>query len=130
MTLPTPLDLARLHSAPAAAADDAPAPPATGWDRAVYAHGILRSTLHPYARLVALTLAELADDRGMAPSRIRDLAALQDVTGITTSTRARVSMANLRRCGWVWTTRSLNCDQFGEIHLITPKAARSRAAAV
>lgn len=119
----TPRDMPRRTStAPPPAATQ---PPPDRWDRAAFAAGIRGSDLHSCARLVALTLAGLADENGrVTEARMPGLLDLAAATGLTIS-RARISLRNLTRGGWAWTYESPNSTQFGAIRLTLP---RSRAA--
>ncbi|MFE5159667.1 hypothetical protein ACFRNT_14325 [Streptomyces sp. NPDC056697] len=119
-----PRRLTRLPQKPTAP----PAPRPVGhWDRAAYVRGIRDSGLHSYARLVALTLAELAGPDGtVAEERMPDLFALARATGITIA-RARISLRNLQRSGWAWTSQPPHSTQFGEIRLMRPGRARAHA---
>ncbi|MER7874855.1 hypothetical protein ABTY63_15030 [Streptomyces solisilvae] len=76
---------------------------------------------------MALTLAELADTDGVVPEeRMPDLFELARATGITIA-RARISLRNLQRGGWAWTTQPPHSTQFGQIRLMRPGRTRAHA---
>lgn len=126
----TPRDMPRRLTRPPQKPTTPPAPHSAGrWDRVAYVEGICGSGLHSYARLVALTLAELAGPDGtVAEERMPDLFALARATGITIA-RARISLRNLQRGGWAWTTQPPHSTQFGEIRLMRPGRTRAERTA-
>ncbi|MEU3600906.1 hypothetical protein ABZ714_19605 [Streptomyces sp. NPDC006798] len=106
MPTPTPRDLAARprRVPPPPPAPHTPATPAPGWSRARFERSVTApagSRLHPYARLVALLLAAVADRDGHIPaSRVPAPEQLASDAGID-ARRARASLSALDHGGWL-----------------------------